>query len=83
MPPRRVITQHLQARLGQNMVIENRPGGGTTIGLKAVMAAPPDGYTLLFIGPNLAYTPVLFPSVELRSAQEPRAGRDAWSPGRT
>ena len=43
----RVITQHIQTRLGQSMVIENKPGGGTTIGLKAVMAAPSDGYTLL------------------------------------
>ena len=59
----RVITQHIQTRLGQNMVIENKPGGGTTIGLKAVMAAPADGYTLLFIGPNLVYTPVLYPSM--------------------
>ena len=59
----RVITQHIQTRLGQNMVIENKPGGGSTIGLKAVMAAPPDGYTLLFIGPNLVYTPVLYPSM--------------------
>src|SRR4051812_49990142 len=59
----RVITQHIQTRLGQNMVIENKPGGGTTIGLKAVMAAPPDGTTLLFIGPNLVYTPVLYPSM--------------------
>ncbi len=59
----RVITQHIQTRLGQSMVIENKPGGGTTIGLKAVMAAPPDGYTLLFIGPNLVYTPVLYPSM--------------------
>jgi tripartite-type tricarboxylate transporter receptor subunit TctC len=59
----RVITQHIQTRLGQNMVIENKPGGGTTIGLKAIMAAPADGYTLLFIGPNLVYTPVLYPSM--------------------
>jgi tripartite-type tricarboxylate transporter receptor subunit TctC len=59
----RVITQHIQTRLGQNMVIENKPGGGTTIGLKAVMAAPADSYTLLFIGPNLVYTPVLYPSM--------------------
>jgi len=59
----RVITQYIQTRLGQNMVIENKPGGGTTIGLRAVMAAPADGYTLLFIGPNLVYTPVLYPSM--------------------
>jgi tripartite-type tricarboxylate transporter receptor subunit TctC len=45
------------------MLIENKPGGGTTIGLRAVMASPADGYTLLFIGPNLVYTPVLYPSL--------------------
>jgi tripartite-type tricarboxylate transporter receptor subunit TctC len=59
----RVITQQAGIRLGQSMVIENRPGAGTTLGIRAVMAAPPDGYTLLFIGPNLAYTSVLYPSL--------------------
>jgi tripartite-type tricarboxylate transporter receptor subunit TctC len=60
----RVLMQHLQTRLGQNIVIENRPGAGTTTGAKAVATAPPDGYTLLFLGPNLAYYPVLFPNVD-------------------
>src|SRR5688500_12186684 len=60
----RVIMQHLSVRLGQSVIIENRPGAGTTIGAKTVATAPPDGYTLLFIGPNLAYYPVLFPNVD-------------------
>jgi tripartite-type tricarboxylate transporter receptor subunit TctC len=60
----RVVAPHLQARLGQNVIIENRSGGGTTIGAKAVAAAAPDGYTILFIGPNLAYYPVLFPNLD-------------------
>jgi tripartite-type tricarboxylate transporter receptor subunit TctC len=60
----RVIVQHLQTRLGQNIIIENRPGAGTTTAAKAVAIAPPDGYTLIFIGPNLAYYPVLFPNVD-------------------
>src|SRR6185369_11082031 len=46
----RVVGQHLQNRLGQNVIVENRSGGGTTIGAKAVAAATPDGYTLLVIG---------------------------------
>jgi tripartite-type tricarboxylate transporter receptor subunit TctC len=61
----RVIMQHLSLRLGQSVIIENRPGAGTTIGAKAVAAAEPDGYTLLFIGPNLGYYPVLFPNLDL------------------
>jgi tripartite-type tricarboxylate transporter receptor subunit TctC len=60
----RVVAQQLQIRLGQNIIIEDRPGGGTSIGAKAVAAAPPDGYTLLLIGPNVAYYPVLLPNVD-------------------
>src|SRR5215831_9628055 len=44
----RLIGPVLSARLGQPVVIDSRPGGGTTIGLKAVMSAEADGYTLLF-----------------------------------
>jgi tripartite-type tricarboxylate transporter receptor subunit TctC len=44
----RLVAPQLSARLGQPVVVENRPGGGTTIGVGAVMSAEPDGYTLLF-----------------------------------
>jgi tripartite-type tricarboxylate transporter receptor subunit TctC len=44
----RIIAPVLALRLGQPVVVENRAGGGTTIGLKAVMAASPDGYMLLY-----------------------------------
>src|SRR5690349_3574648 len=60
----RSMVPHLQERLGQNVIIENRTGGGTSIGAKGVAAAAPDGYTLLFIGPNLAYYPVLLPDLD-------------------
>jgi tripartite-type tricarboxylate transporter receptor subunit TctC len=43
----RLLTQHLAPRLGQPIVIDNKPGGGTTIGTKAAATAEPDGYTLL------------------------------------
>src|SRR5258706_14073443 len=46
----RLIGQWLSERLGQPFVIENRPGAGTNIATEAVVRAPPDGYTLLFIG---------------------------------
>jgi tripartite-type tricarboxylate transporter receptor subunit TctC len=44
----RLIAPALSQRLGQNIIIENRPGGGGSIGTKAVATAEPDGYTLLF-----------------------------------
>jgi tripartite-type tricarboxylate transporter receptor subunit TctC len=43
----RLMGQWLSERLGQQFVIENRPGGGSNIGTEAVAHAPPDGYTLL------------------------------------
>jgi tripartite-type tricarboxylate transporter receptor subunit TctC len=43
----RVVTQQVSARLGQSIVIDNRPGAGTTIGTKLAASADPDGHTLL------------------------------------
>jgi tripartite-type tricarboxylate transporter receptor subunit TctC len=49
----RLIGQSLSDRLGQQFVIENKPGGGTNISSEAVVRATPDGYTLLLIAtPN-------------------------------
>ena len=45
--PARLLSQHIQSRLGQPVVIENRPGAGGAIGARLVAAAAPDGYTLL------------------------------------
>jgi tripartite-type tricarboxylate transporter receptor subunit TctC len=43
----RLIAPPMSAQLGQSVVIDNRPGGGTSIGVKAAMSAEPDGYTLM------------------------------------
>src|SRR5262252_3113177 len=48
----RLTAQWLSERLGQQFIVENRPGGGTNIGTEVVAHAPADGYTLL-----LALTP--------------------------
>jgi tripartite-type tricarboxylate transporter receptor subunit TctC len=45
----RLLGQALSERLGQPFIIENRPGGGTNIGTEAVVRAPADGYTLLYV----------------------------------
>ena len=44
----RILGQWLSERLGQQVVIENRPGASTNISAQAVINSPPDGYTLLF-----------------------------------
>jgi tripartite-type tricarboxylate transporter receptor subunit TctC len=45
----RIIGQWLSERLGQQFLIENRPGAGTNVGTEAVARAAPDGYTLLLV----------------------------------
>jgi tripartite-type tricarboxylate transporter receptor subunit TctC len=55
MPPRVV-----EVRLGQQFLVENRPGGGGNIGIEAVVRAPADGYTLLVVGTTAAINATLF-----------------------
>jgi tripartite-type tricarboxylate transporter receptor subunit TctC len=43
----RIVFEPVSAQLGQSMIVENRPGGGATIGVAAVAKADPDGYTVL------------------------------------
>jgi tripartite-type tricarboxylate transporter receptor subunit TctC len=45
----RLMAQSLSERLGQQFIIENRPGGGNIVGTEAVVRAPADGYTLLLV----------------------------------
>src|SRR5262245_36296388 len=44
----RIVAPWLSERLGQQVIIENRPGASTNIAVQAVVNSPPDGYTLLF-----------------------------------
>jgi tripartite-type tricarboxylate transporter receptor subunit TctC len=60
----RLLAQPLQGKLGQPVVIDNKPGGGTTIGSKTAAGAPPDGYTLLFASSALVIEPILNKQVE-------------------
>ena len=56
----RLIGQWLSERLGQQFVIENRPGAGGTIGTEAAVRAPADGYTLLMAGAYNAINATLY-----------------------
>jgi tripartite-type tricarboxylate transporter receptor subunit TctC len=61
----RLIGQQISAVLGQPVVIDNRPGGGTTIALKALATSEPDGYTLLLGSTgSLVINPILFKNIE-------------------
>jgi len=56
----RLMGQWLSEHLGQQFVIENRPGASTTIGTEVVVRAPADGYTLLLATPSSAINATLF-----------------------
>jgi len=56
----RLIGQWLSERLGQQFVIENRPGAGGNVGTEAVVRAPADGYTLLFVNTANAISTTLY-----------------------
>jgi tripartite-type tricarboxylate transporter receptor subunit TctC len=59
----RIIGQWLAERLGQQVVVENKPGGGTNIGVQAVVNAAPDGYTWLFTVATSTINPWLYKSL--------------------
>jgi tripartite-type tricarboxylate transporter receptor subunit TctC len=56
----RLIGQWLSERLGQQFIVENRPGAGGNIAVEAAVRAPPDGYTLLQVGPPNAINATLY-----------------------
>ena len=56
----RLIGPWLSGRLGQQFVVENRPGGGSNIGTEVVVRATPDGYTLLLVSTTNAINATLY-----------------------
>jgi len=59
----RIIAPELSKRLGQQVVIDNRPGAGTMIGIEVAAKSPPDGYTLLMGLSTLAINSALYKKV--------------------
>ena len=56
----RILAQQLTIRLGQNVIIDNRPGAGTNAGTKAAASAEPNGYTLLFNSSSMVVSPAMY-----------------------
>jgi tripartite-type tricarboxylate transporter receptor subunit TctC len=75
----RVIAQHMQARLGQSVVLENRPGGSQSIGAKAVATAEPDGYTLLLFSNGHFYGLAANPGYDAVRSFTPVATVAEWN----
>ena len=81
----RFVGQQMQTRLGQPVVVENRPGAGSTIGGKAVATAEPDGSTLMWgtlsviaIAPALYKDPGYDPKALQHGRRSSRNSRTWW-----
>jgi tripartite-type tricarboxylate transporter receptor subunit TctC len=59
----RIISQKLGERLGHQVIVDNRPGAATNIGMELAARAAPDGYTLLMASIGLAANPSLYPKM--------------------
>ncbi|OLC69418.1 MAG: hypothetical protein AUH79_01410 [Betaproteobacteria bacterium 13_1_40CM_4_64_4] len=61
--PMRVIAQELSRRLGQQVIVDNKPGAGATIGTDVVAKSSADGYTLLLASQTNAISATLYPKL--------------------
>src|SRR5262245_5068611 len=59
----RIMAAWLTERLGQSVVVENKPGGGTNLAAQAAINSPPDGYTLLFVTTTNAINATFYPTL--------------------
>ena len=66
----RALAGELAANLGHPVVVENRPGAGTTLGTAAVAQAEPDGHTLLVTENSFTISPALYPKLPYDTASD-------------
>jgi tripartite-type tricarboxylate transporter receptor subunit TctC len=56
----RTVGQKLSASVGQPVIVENKPGAGSNIAIRALIDSSPDGYTVMLVANGLAANPVLY-----------------------
>jgi tripartite-type tricarboxylate transporter receptor subunit TctC len=59
----RIIAQRLSETMGQQFIVENRPGAGSTVGTEHVAKAAADGYTFLMTSASFSFSPGLYPKL--------------------
>jgi tripartite-type tricarboxylate transporter receptor subunit TctC len=72
----RLVGQFLSDHLGQQFIVENRAGAGGNVGMQAALSSAPDGYTVVFVGPNNAINATLYEKLpfDFLRDSEPIAG---------
>lgn len=66
----RMLGQRLSETTGQQFIVENRPGAGSTLGTEHVARSPADGYTLLMTSASFSYSPGLYPKLRYDSIKD-------------
>ncbi len=66
----RILAQRLSEVLGQQFIVDNRPGAGSTIGTEFVARAAADGYTLLMTSASFSFNPGLYPKLRYDSIKD-------------
>jgi tripartite-type tricarboxylate transporter receptor subunit TctC len=68
--PMRLIAEELSKRLGQGVIVDNKPGAGATIGAETVAKSAPDGYTLLLASQTNAISASLYPQLSFDPVED-------------
>jgi len=66
----RLMASSLSEKLGQQVIVENKPGGGNNIGTEAVINAAPDGYTMLLVNPANGINTTLYPKLSFNFVRD-------------
>jgi len=66
----RLVGQKLSERLGQPVIVENKPGATTTLGAAEVAKSPPDGYTLMLAPAPFVIAPLMYPKLPYDAAKD-------------